>query len=129
MNDAAVYAILSVHTGLTALVGARVYPLVAPQNTGKPYVTYQLVAGDPLHTLGTDPGDGEALYQVDCWATDNPGAIAVAAQVKAALKDYTGEPAGVTVDRIVGPEDQRSEYEPDTKLFRRSLDFRIFYQE
>lgn len=64
----ALYAFLSTYAPLTALIGTRIYPGVAPQETPFPYVTlHELHVGSHYHTEGAS-GTHDTLVQVDCWA-------------------------------------------------------------
>ncbi len=49
------FSLLSQAAPVTALVGTRIYPVVAPQGSPRPYVCYQLISRVP---------DGSALCQL-----------------------------------------------------------------
>jgi len=71
--------------GLTAvsdLVGAKIYPMKAPQKVALPYVTYQQISRVPAnHAMGTTSTNFQRI-QVDCWASSYDGAQALAAAVR-----------------------------------------------
>lgn len=80
-----VYSTLSSASGVTAIVGTAIYPLVIPQGAGLPAVTYQRIAGARSNDLA---GAGELTHvriQVDCWATTYSSVRALADAVGAAM--------------------------------------------
>lgn len=115
----AVFQALKASSAVKAIVGTnppRVYRHgQAPQDTDKPYVTWFLVAGVPENNLSDPPPVDRASVQVDCWHQTDSGVEALATAVRDAL-----ELVGVVTNYIV---DQR---EPETKLFRMSLQADIF---
>lgn len=118
---------LNNYSGLTALVGSRVYPLVAPNNVMRPYIVYQKISGPQVHTMGQDPGLQYPRFQFSCWGETYSSVKAVGAQVKAALSDYSGTLLGVVIQRIIF-ENILDSYEADTGLFGCRLDFLVWYQ-
>lgn len=110
------------HAGVTALVGARVYPLLIPEGTPLPCVTYQRVSGTPENTLEGHSGLEEVMVQVDCWSATYGGAKALAKQVRAAM---AAAPFGSYLDQ------DRDLYdgEPNNTIYRVSCDYRCWHSE
>jgi hypothetical protein len=106
-----IYTTLQASTAVVALVGTRVYRHGrAPQNVGKPYVTWTLIAGVPENQLSGLPPMDRQTVQIDCWHPTDEGCEALATAVRDAIEPYahmTGAPI-----------DQR---ETDTKLWRMAL--------
>lgn len=127
--ETALYARLSGFAGLTAVVGARIYPNIAPPDADAPFVTYQRVSGERLRSLGGAIGYAMPRFQLDAWAGRYATAQAVAAQLRAALVDYTGTPDSGTVIHSVMLENDQDLYDDGAKLHRVSLDFRIEHSE
>lgn len=101
--DQALYKYLSTYAGLIALTSTRIYPLAAPQGAALPLVVYQRIDDPPTHAMGSDAAIYQPRYQITAWGSTYAGAQAVAAQVKTALRDYTGVmggAGGVTVQRV-----------------------------
>jgi hypothetical protein len=86
----ALYAYLSAHSGLFALVNNRIYPNDLPKQPTYPAVVYELVEGDAYLAMGARPGISFSIYRFTCYATTKSAAVAVAKQVKAALDYYSG---------------------------------------
>lgn len=82
----------------------------APQDTTRPYITWQLIFGAPENNLSDPTPCDRATVQVDCWHQTDAGVEALAAAARAAI-----EPVA-TITGI--PIDLR---EPETRLYRVAL--------
>lgn len=84
--EARLYAQLTTHAGLAALIADRAYPVQLPQDVALPAVTYLRVSDAPLlHRSGGAPTYNRARFQVDAWATSYDGALALRKQIRAAM--------------------------------------------
>jgi hypothetical protein len=81
----AIYTILSTHSGLQALVGDRVYPVIMPAEAPTPAVTYQRLATDRTYTSDGPTGEATVTVQVDVWDNDPLVAGRVGDQVVKAM--------------------------------------------
>ncbi len=71
---------------VSPLVGARMFPDVAPEGTARPYITYQQVGGRVfLYVEGTLPDAKNGRIQFDVWADTRIAANALALQVEGVL--------------------------------------------
>ena len=52
MIESDLVAHLKADTALTALVSTRIYPMTAPQNVVKPYITYQVISDNSNQCVG-----------------------------------------------------------------------------
>jgi hypothetical protein len=106
---------------IKSLVSNRVYPTVAPLNTTRPYITYQLVGGTAWNFLeNTAVGKRHARVQVNCWATTKLAVAALARSVEDALVTSTTIRAfvnGAVVD----------DYNEDLQLYGTRQDFSASY--
>ena len=113
---------LKAHAGLSALVGARVYPMVIPEGTTQDCVTWQVVSGRELrmgnYVLPT--------VLVKGWSKTLTGAIAVDAQLRAALESYHGQFDTVHVYVFTDP--RGDDYEPDTGWYCRMREARPLHK-
>lgn len=116
--DVRLYTRLAAYNGISALVSTRIYPLQLPQTPTLPALTYQRISNSGQNG-STDLR--ESRWQVNCWAATYTGAVALAAQAKAALEDYSNVSAtpGIKYGRIVGELD---DYDPETETYRVILD-------
>ena len=96
--------------------GTRVYPWIVGQDVPLPRIVYTRVSTAPVTSLSGSSGLDNVRMQVDCYAATMPGALRLASQVRTLLE---GGGAGFTA-LLAG---QFDAYEPETKVFRQSLDF------
>jgi hypothetical protein len=136
--EKALYTYLSTYAGLVALIGKRVYPVIAPQETiiiSPPvgYVVYQLI--DDLNLVS---GSGSltvhpARFQFSCYgggSSQYTNACAIADQMKLALRDYAGTmggSGGVVVQRTL-LEMSTDLYDENTNRCGRAVDFTIWHE-
>jgi len=94
--DESLVARLKAHVGLTALVGARVYPQMLPQSPTLPAVTYERSIAPTEHIMAESRSSIEAPnYRLQCWGSTITSAVAVAEQVDQALDAFSGMLGGV----------------------------------
>lgn len=68
------------------LCGNRCYPKVAKPGAAKPYVTYDLLPGRAINFVeAAVPGLRNGIFQINCWATTNADAMALARAVEEAM--------------------------------------------
>jgi len=124
---------LTSYSGLSALVGTRVYPVIAPQGATRPFVTYQRISGDRMDGMTQAHGIAEPVIQIDCWGNTYTSVKAVAAQVRAALlRTAWTEDSVDTLDAFLESEiDGYEEGISDAaaKLYRVSLNVRFQHRE
>lgn len=80
------YATLSAHAGLTALVGTRIYPDAIPENSALPAVVYIRANTVPTYSIGGVLLCEEVRLALSGWSKTRAEAEAVADQVQAALQ-------------------------------------------
>ncbi|MCK9600682.1 MAG: DUF3168 domain-containing protein [Sphaerochaeta sp.] len=135
--EQALYSYLSGYSGLTAIVGYRIYPVIRPKDSSLPAVVFQKISDSPFHTLEKDPSFTRSRFQFTGWAKDIDGGASgyaqckdIAAQLKAALRDYSGTMGGVGGVNVSGAllENESDGYEDSTDEYRCDLDFFIFHE-
>lgn len=126
--EGALIARLQGYAGLTALVGERVYEIVAPAGVRPPFVTLQEISAlDVGQSLSGPSATTRSRYQVDAYSDRRDTAKAVGRQVRAALDGYTGDGAsGDFVIKSVLFEDRRDLYEAAELAHRVSTDFIVW---
>lgn len=134
--NGALRAILTGDAGVAALVGARVYAITAPQDDPLPDVTYQRIAAEHTHLWAADAGLVRAEVQVDCWGRTLAEASSVRDAVLAALNRYSGTADSTVIQEVLvmNEFDQHdTEGTPvgrtDTGIYRRTLEFAVWYEE
>lgn len=115
----AVVSYLLADSGVTALIGTRLYPERFPAGATLPVVTYQRVFGAEEINHDGASGLARARLQLDCWAESYGGAVALGKAITDALRDYPDA-------RIVNVMDLP---EPEVALRRRMVEVSAWYQE
>jgi hypothetical protein len=100
------------------------YPEVLKDETCFPAITYTRISSthDELLDGGSDLAFG--TFQFSCWSLSAMATWELAAVLRARMIGLGGngfQKAGIL--------DERSDYEPDTKLYRTDVDIRIGYSE
>ena len=108
------YTLLSNAAGVTALVGTRITPGIAKQNTLTPYITYELSSTVNSNAIDTNVKiSANTRIQIDCWADSPDTATALGDAVEAALV------TGYVVFR-------REDRDAETERFRTLLDWKVW---
>lgn len=98
-------------TTLLKTLCPRVFPDVAPEETVRPFMTYQGIGGEQSRLLdNTHAGWRNTLMQVNAWATTRSEALSLIRQAEDALcasPDMVAHPMG----------DSMSTYEEETGLY------------
>ena len=84
-----IYTTLAGYTGLSALVGAKVYPSIVPDGANASYVVWDEIATVPVNGLDGHHGLNNYHVQVVSIAVTGEAARAVAAQVRNAMRAAT----------------------------------------
>lgn len=95
-----IYNVLKDNAGVSALVGTKIYPMVAPQGTASPLVVYQRIDNDPNDTkTGTSKLDFHRV-QITAWGATNTEAESLDDAIRTAIDRYEGTVSGVVVDGV-----------------------------
>lgn len=96
--EEALVNILTNDVGVSALIGTRCYPYLAPQDQGLPAIAYQKISGSPFYAHDGEAGLSQARIMISNVDDDYAGAKALARAVRDALSAYQGTAATVYVD-------------------------------
>lgn len=109
---ALIFSLLSQAAPVVALLSTRIYPILAPQNTPFPYVTYQVISQTGNETMGCVLED-DARVQLSIFAKTYMEVWAISAATRQTLA--TAEVGQVLIS-FDGNRDQASD--PTTCYFR-----------
>lgn len=118
---------IAARIGSGSPVTYRIYPEILPQKTGGaevPAITFSRISSQHPETLDGSADLSFGQFQLSCWAPTQKAAAELAACVRMRLQGVGGlefQKAGIS--------DERSDYEPDTLLYRQDIDFQIAYAE
>lgn len=109
----AVYGILSANTGVTDIVGTRIFPEIAEQEAETPLIVYQLQSVAPEDTHDGPSKLDEVRFEFLCYADSYNEAADLGEAVRAALDRVGGTYNGVNVESIqFNDVDIELEYDP-----------------
>jgi hypothetical protein len=127
----ALFEYLSTDPGISALVDTRIYPSKIPEPGIFPAIAWNRVSTNRINTYDSFDTGSEAYsfarIQFDAWDKSFEGAIAVGEALLAALSGYGGVMSGelITAHAV----NEFDDHDSATKLFRRSLDFMVGYED
>jgi hypothetical protein len=116
--QADLYTYLHANAGLTALIGARLYPNDAPPDVPVPFVVYYEFATPREQLMSCAIGVSKPRIQYSTYADTYADALAVTDALRAAFAAST---------YLVTYEDERGNQDVTTGLHRRDLDVRIVH--
>jgi hypothetical protein len=104
-------------TTVIETVCPRVFPVVAPTKTERPYVTYQFIGGEVLNPLDNSiPGLRNKSVQVNVWADTHKSANALIAQIEDAMRAMPARPVA----------DSFSDYDHDMEVYSAQQEFNLW---
>lgn len=118
--EASIFTALSGASGVSTIVGSRVYPLVIPQGAALPAVTYTRISGPLEMSLSGGAGLESVRVQIDAWSTTYASAKSLAAAIRAAMLAATAFKVASVSDRDL--------FEDETSVFRVSADFTVWHR-
>ena len=118
-----IFSTLSADAGLSALVGNRIYPLVAADATEPPYIIFSRVATVPAESHEAPSGLDVTTVQFSCFAKKFSTASAIADALRAALEQAT-PPDGGSIHFTAS----RDFFEQETRLYDFQLDADFWHQ-
>lgn len=133
MIERAVYSLLSSNPEVTGFVADGVFPLIAPQGTRLPYVTYQRVATETMHTFDGADGLVMAQVEVNAIASTYKEAKDLSQAAHEALQDFNGV-EGMDFIEDITRESQREDHDAITDagqkpVYRVSTDYNIWFDD
>lgn len=130
--EEALTAYLLAQTGLTALISRRFYFEELPQDCDLPAVVCMKVSDVKDHFLTGQSKLESPMIQFTAYASTKAGARAVANQLKAALRDYSGTLSGLVI-QYIRLENELSSLETSSdgtvKTYIEDLEFEVFCEK
>lgn len=80
-------SVLSAQPAITALIGSRSYPVLLPEDSKLPALTFQIVGSSSGQTLTTG-GMSRVRVQLDCWGSTYADAVTLREAVSSSLDGY-----------------------------------------
>ena len=127
--ETGLYTALTEDSGISALVGTRIYPEIMPQGVTYPAISYQRVSTVRTTMLSGVDDFTEARIIIDCWDSSYSGAKALAAAVKSAIDGVTVLGAQAVQHCMMDSMLDLSQIDGDREDRRISLSFIIYLNE
>lgn len=121
MSESAIYTALTNDATVTGLIGARVYPVIAPQNITKPYAVFRRITGLSVNGLDGELGTTNGRFEINVYAETYAQTKIISEAIKEAMKSSSL--------RSVLIYDQDLDYEEEVELYRLMLEFRVWFTE
>lgn len=118
---------------IQAAIVKRLYPGILDEGSSMPAAVYQLISSRTDHQLDGTPDDlFTQRLQIDVYASggtsDYSTCKALADNFRVALDGLAQIQIGSTYVNVITYDDERDEYDPDRKQYRRSIDFEVVFQ-
>ena len=112
-------------------LGNNVFPIVAPQDTASPYLTYSLEKNERVQNLAGHDGLVRSQYQLNLFHASYAGLKALKKAVIQNLKTYNLRNVGGTGPYIQQVEilSELEAYEEGVKLYKGIIEFDVHYNE
>lgn len=124
---------LAAQSGISNIVGTRIYPVALPQKATRPALTYSRVTGGHYHNLTSATGAAIPTFEIDCWADSYEGADVLAEAVRQEMQGLRGTWGSDAVKSVVLDDEEDSYSDPidasDKGVYRITLRYRIMYTE
>lgn len=122
MIGTSLYTLLSGHAPLSAIVGTKIDPVMAPQGKENPMVVYGITDTQPQETKRSVSVEDWVTVEIIIYSNDYDQSQLIAKEVRNALDKKSGVIAGNTISDIVfqgfedGWENSRECYAPIMKF-------------
>ncbi len=116
-----IYSRLSADGTVSASV-SNISPQWVQENTALPYVSYQLIASNPIGVKNQDSFQDKELWQISVFHTVHRSAKTLAQAIRDNLEGYAGTTASVVVKNVVY---EGTSEDSDGKVFQVNVDLEI----
>lgn len=131
MIGAGLRTLLINDSGVSNLIGSRMYPVRLPQSPTVPAIVYMAITGQRFHNTEGSSGLSGPRIQIDCWAATFSETQSLALAVRKVLDGYRGAAGDDTIQGAFF-DSERDFFEADagvSGLYRTSMDFFIYFEE
>ncbi len=127
--EEALYSHLTNDAGVSALVGNRVYPLMAPQDAALPHLVYQRISSPRLRSHGGPSGLAHPRFQITATAGSYSAARSLANAVRASLDGFRGTMGGGVSVGASFLDNEADGYQDVADTYTVRLDVILWHQE
>jgi hypothetical protein len=127
--ETALAALLAAAPEVLSRVGTRIHPVLAPQDSARPFLVYRVTSRQPFAPMTGTTDMARTRVSITAWADDWRAATELADAVAQALEGHVGgavTPGAIQAARVV----QTAEgYDEAAGYFGRTLDINFIHQE
>jgi len=127
--EKAVFALLSLSSGISAIVGQRVFLIAAAEETPAPLLVFRKTSAQRSTQISAGTQLVSAQIEVLCIATTGQELLELAEQVRLALLDQSGTFGGTEVIDVRDADEGPQEYEPTLREFAQTWTFTLDFEE
>ena len=124
----AIRAKLIADTAVAAVIGAKCYPVVAPQKAAVPFVILSIVNVDPTDTKSGVSTTDVFRIQADSYAASYDAVQDLDKKVRTAIDKFMGTSSGIYIDGVRYLTSQDA-YEEEPGEYRRISDYIVRIKE
>lgn len=124
LAEQALYELLRAHTGVTAIVADRIYPLRLPDEVILPAIAYRKISCTRTASHSGNSKLASARFQIDCYSEDYLSAKQLAYAVIEALHGHKD-----AVLQAVFAENESDGFDSGDVLFRAGVEAAIWHKE
>ena len=122
MIEQGLYSLLSADATISAMVGDRISPVLLPEGSPMPAMTYQVTRGSGDPTFDTS-GLIKLYMQFDCFGTDYSDAAQLRKALVMLLNGYQGVLSDGTDLQLAQFQQPIDYYEKDVRQYRCAVEF------
>jgi hypothetical protein len=115
-NETVVFNLLHDAVAVRAIVGSRIFPIIAPAEAAPPFIVYSLIYASSPQSLASIPGIDNRLVQVDLYSETHAELLTLRDSARAALETGYNTFRGEVLQ----------ERDPDTYFLRSALEFSLW---
>jgi len=121
-----IHNLLSNNATVTSLVGSKIYPIIVPQNTLFPAITYERVGTDGMEVKGYQKIADKIFIQINVFSDSYENLTVISEAIKNTLNYQHGfTNQSIDVCYIIPTDESDGQFDFDLKLFHRILRFEI----
>lgn len=114
--------VLKADVSIAAVVGARIYPEIAPQDPTYPLIIFHVISTVPVNSMDGHNNLDNVRVQINPWATTYKQAKQIELLVRNAMNN-------TNVFKSTCIDARGLQYEPETKLYAMSSDYSIWVRQ
>lgn len=126
MIEQGIYTLLAANSSIVAMVGTRISPVVLPENSSLPALTFHVVAGASTPTFETG-GQQRLRLEFNCWGATYLDAITLRNTLVSALNGYQGLLSDGTYLQNANQLQNADFFDHDARLYRAMVEFYLYF--